>query len=136
MDGFQPKVTELYEDFNDALHDAVLSLGGYKKVGPTMWPEKPIDEASQLLRHCLNNERREKLSPDQVRLLLRMARQVEFHGAIWFLADECGYARPQPKNPEDEKARVQRRFAEAVATLDDIVHEAREAGVYPLRSAK
>lgn len=109
-----------YDSFNDALHDAVQSIGGYKKVGPKLWPERPPDEAAHKLRHCLNRERREKLSPERVLLLLRWARETDFHGAKHFLDDDTGYERSQPVEPETERARLQREFIDAVGKLDVI----------------
>lgn len=97
----QPKLH--YDDFNDALHDLVQALGGFKKVGPRLWPELPSDEAAHRLRHCLNADRREKLSPHQVLLLLRWGREVDFHGAKYFLDDDAGYQRTAPLDPRQEK---------------------------------
>lgn len=100
----QPKLH--YEDFNDALHDLVQALGGFKKVGPRLWPELLADEAAHRLRHCLNADRREKLSPHQVLLLLRWGREAEFHGAKHFLDDDAGYTRSSPLDPKEEKSKA------------------------------
>lgn len=118
MDAHQPKLH--YEDFNDALHDLVQALGGYKKIGPRLWPEAAPEEAAQKLRHCLNKERREKLSPHQVLLLLRWGREIEFHGAKHFLDDDTGYARSAPMDPETERARLQREFIDSVGRLETL----------------
>ena len=138
MESFQPKLH--YEDLTDAVHDLVLALGGYKKVGPMLWPEKPAEEAAHLLRHCLNRQRREKLSPEQLALLLRQGREVDFHGAKHFLDDHCGYQRSTPLDPEDEVAKAQREFSDAVKYLGALAEKMERLGVTlpagPLRQVK
>jgi hypothetical protein len=100
----QPKLH--YEDFNDALHDLVQALGGFKKVGPKLWPALPAEDAAHRLRHCLNRDRREKLAPDELRLLLRWGCEAEFHGAKYFLDDDAGYGRTAPLDPREEKSKA------------------------------
>jgi hypothetical protein len=100
----QPKLH--YDDFNDALHDLVQALGGFKKVGPKLWPALPAEDAAHRLRHCLNRDRREKLAPDELRLLLRWGREADFHGAKHFLDDDAGYSRTSPVDPREERSRA------------------------------
>jgi hypothetical protein len=105
------------ESFTDALREAVRACGGSKLVGAKLWPEKAPDAAARLLQDCLNDTRAEKLSPDQVLLLTRMGRERGCHAVMAFLAIECGYAPPQPVEPEDERAALQREYIEAVKVL-------------------
>lgn len=101
----QPKLH--YEDLNDALHDLVQALGGFKKVGPRLWGESlTVDDAADRLRKCLNKDRREKLAPHELILLLRWGRESEFHGAKYFLDDDVGYARTPPVDPREEKSKA------------------------------
>ncbi|MCS4509157.1 hypothetical protein [Xylophilus ampelinus] len=96
-----PDVTQ-YEDELDAARDAVKALGGAKKVGTLLWPDKTTDNAARYLLDCLNGQRAERLSPSQVLLLMRMARQVGFHGLAEYFMAEAGYSRPVPVNAEAE----------------------------------
>lgn len=112
----QPKLH--YEDFNDALHDLVQALGGFKKIGPRLWPALPAEDAAHRLRHCLNRERREKLAPDELRLLLRLGREADFHGAKHFLDGDTGYTRSEPLDPREEKNRAVEAVAAATEALD------------------
>jgi len=112
----QPKLH--YEDFNDALHDLVQALGGFKKIGPRLWPALPQEDAAHRLRHCLNRDRREKLSPDELRALLRWGREIEFHGAKHYLDDDAGYGRTAPLDPREEKNRAIEAVAAATEALD------------------
>lgn len=102
-----------HESLNDALRDVVQVLGGTKKVGAQMRPEKSPDEAARWLNDCLNPERREKFDPDQVLWLLREGSKVGCHSGIHFICSESGYAPAQPVEPKDALAELQRQFIEA-----------------------
>ncbi len=105
------------ESINDALIACVKALGGSKVVGPMLWPEKPSDAAQRCLLDCLNQDRQARLSPEQIALLLRKARQAGYHEAAEWLMADIGYAPPVPIAPKDELAELQRRFIEAVAIV-------------------
>lgn len=106
-----------HDTVNQALHDCVMACGGFKAVGHLLWPEKPVDQAGRLLNDCLAEGRRERLSPEQVLLVLRLARERGCHAGMNFIARDAGYADPQPLEPEDERAKLQREFIEATHAL-------------------
>lgn len=101
------------ESLNHALVECVKASGGSSIVGPKLWPEKPRDAAQRLLLDCLNEERPAKLSPEQVLLVLRLARAKGHHGGIAFILADLGYAPSAPIEPRDEVAELQRQFIEA-----------------------
>lgn len=115
----QLEIGECFESVNDALQSAVTALGGYKKVGPALRPELPIDQAAGWLRDCLNAARREKLAPEQVMLVLRMARAAGYHSAMNFVAFDTGY-KAVPVDPESQEAELQSQFIDAVQGLTAI----------------
>lgn len=92
----------LYEDELDAARDAVKHVGGAKKVGAMLWPDKPPEAVARHLHDCLNPARPERLSPSQLLLLMRLARQAGFHGLTTYLLREAGYAPPVPVHPQSE----------------------------------
>lgn len=102
-----------HESINDALREVVLSLGGTKKVGALMRPQKMIDEAGRWVSDCLNPDRREKFDPEEIMFLLREARKIGCHTAVNHICNDAGYSNPMPVEPEDEKARLMREFIEA-----------------------
>jgi len=106
-----------YESLNDALKAIVQSLKGAKAVGVKLWPEKTPDAAARTLNDCLNESRQEKLSPEQVLWLLAEGRKIGCHAGMNYLAREAGYSDPQPVEPEDERARLQREFIEAQKSM-------------------
>ena len=101
------------EDINDALRDVVRALGGPKSAGSKLRPEIPADDAGKWLKDCLNPERRERLTPEQVLWLIREGRKVGCHSAINFIADDAGYSRPSPVEPQDQLAELQKQFIES-----------------------
>jgi hypothetical protein len=106
-----------HESLADALRECIAVCGGSKDVGRLLWPEKAPDVAGRLLADCLNDAKREKLSPEQVLLILRLARERGCHAGMTFIARELGYADPQPIEPEDERAKLQRDFIESTKAL-------------------
>jgi hypothetical protein len=100
----------LAESFNDALIEAVKACGGSKAVGIALWPSKGVEAGQRQLLACLNPDRNEKLGPDEVLLILRMARERGFHDALNFVCADLGYAEPQPIEPKDELADLLRQY--------------------------
>lgn len=108
------------DSFNEALVDAVKVLGGSKMVGCLLWPEKAPDAAQRLLLDCLNDDRPAHLTPEHVLLVLRLARQRGHHEAVAWLLENLGYAPPQPVEPRDEAAELQRQFIEASRMMSQL----------------
>lgn len=106
-----------HESIADALREVVQAAGGPKAVGGRMFPDMPIDHAASRIRDCLNHDRRDRFTPDQVMMILRMGHQCGCHSGMVFIARELGYAEPVPVEPEDEVARLQREFVEASKSL-------------------
>ncbi len=126
-----PDVTQ-YEDELDAARDAVKALGGAKKVGTLFWPDKTTDNAARYLLDCLNNQRAERLTPSQVLMLMRMAREVGFHGLAEYFMAEAGYCRPVPTNPETEAAVLVHQMDAALDRIDGLARRMeRLRGVKP-----
>lgn len=118
-----------HESINDALREVVQALGGFKKAGAAMFPEKSPDAAGRHIADCLNPDRSERFNPDQVLWLLREGRRVGCHAAATYLMREAGYADPLPIEPEDEKARLEREFIAAAKTVSGIADRLARIGV-------
>jgi len=80
-----------YEGPEDALRAAVQALGGSKKVGSMLWPDKSVDTASRLLLDCINPGRAEKLEATQIMRVFALAKEVGCHGPFAWFAGEVGY---------------------------------------------
>lgn len=105
------------ESLNQALIACITAAGGSKKVGPLLWPEKLQDAAQRALLDCMNEDRPAKLSPEQVLLILRLARAAGFHEGMNFIAGDLGYGTPVPIEPKDEAADLMRQYIEAAAEM-------------------
>lgn len=117
----QPEL--FHESIEDALREVIQVSGGPKVVACQLWPDKAPDAAHRTLLACLNEDRQERFSPGQLAQLLRIGRSKGCHTAMNFLASDCGYSHPQPIEPEDERARLQREYIEAVNRLSKLQAE-------------
>mgnify|MGYP007082279004 CR=1 FL=1 len=105
-----------HETLNDALIDAIKAIGGSKVVAAMLWPAKAarnIDDARRYLAACLDPERAEKLSLDEILLVMREARARGCHAPMRFLAQYLSYAEPLPVEPRDELSDLLRQDLEA-----------------------
>lgn len=113
-----------FESPEDALRAAVQALGGAKKVGAMLWPDKTIDNAGRQLLDCLNASRAEKLELSQIMRVLSWAKDAGFHAPFAWLAGEIGYeARPITKAEEVDRLtqvveQSSKTLAAAVAALE------------------
>jgi hypothetical protein len=107
----------IIDTLNDAIRDTSRAIG-VKEVARLLWPIKPADEAARYLNDCLNPERPHKLSGEEILAIARLGRERGIHLIIAFANMDAGYAPPQPVDPEDQRAELQRRFNESVATLE------------------
>lgn len=112
-----------HEDIYDALRTLVMALGGWQVVGTMLrpeWEEKP-DAAGRWLSDCLNRDRAERLDFDQMFKLLREGRRAGCHVGMHQISRECGYSTPQPVEPKDEMAALQRKFVSSTAEMNQMV---------------
>lgn len=126
----------MFTDWNDALDAVVQALGGYKKVGVMLRPEleEKATAAAQWLRDCLNPEKPERLNPDQVFLLLRLARAEGYHAAKHWMDAELGYEQGRPLKPQDEAADLTRHCADLARDLRTSIDRLERLSQPPLAS--
>jgi len=101
------------ETLNQALVECVKACGGSKQVGHKLWPEKTVDAAQRHLLNCLNEDKPERLSPDHLLMLLRLARDRGCHVGVAYMLETLGYAPPVPTDPKDELTELLRQNLEA-----------------------
>lgn len=100
---------KLWHDcLSDSLHDAVTSLGGPKEVAFMLWPSKDISRSHILLLHSLDAERAEKLSLDEIEMVITKAAERGCHTPMAYLSRACGYKEPETIDPETEAERLRR----------------------------
>lgn len=118
-----------FDSINEALIACVKACGGSKQVGHKLWPEKTMEAAQRHLLACLNEDKPERLNPEQFALLMRMGHERGFHGVMEFLCESIGYAPPVPIDPRDELAELLRQSNELRTQL--IAHSHRIEKLLP-----
>jgi hypothetical protein len=108
-----------FETLNECLIECVKAAGGSKKVGPKVWPEKTVESAQRHLLNCLNEDKAERLNPDHVLFIARLAREKGCHAYVNYIAASLSYSQPIPVEPQDEAAEFQRQFIEAAEKVSE-----------------
>ena len=106
---------------NQALIECIKAAGGSKVVASLLWPQKELEQARRRLMDCLNDDRPDRLCPDQVLLIARIARKAGCHAYMAHLAAALHYDPPVPREPRDEAAELQRAFVLAVQQQQQIL---------------
>jgi hypothetical protein len=112
-----------FEDINDALREAIRQLGGNKVVGSRLRPELPVTQAEGWLRDCLNEARREKLSPEQVLLLMVWANEAGYHGLMGYVATTSRYEAPRPVSAEQQEIDLQTLILEGIERQNKMLEQ-------------
>lgn len=114
------------EHLHEALIEAVKACGGTKRVAALLWPAKAaqnLEAARRHLANCLNPECAEKLSLDELMLIMRTAREAGDHTVMRFLAESLSYSEPEPVAVEDQVDNLQRKFVTATAQLASLAEQ-------------
>ena len=123
-----------YDDEFDALQRTIAdSERSFKECASFLRPDLKPESAYAWLKACVNPSGDQSLKFGQVISLARFCKRYDM---LFFMADELHHARPEVLDPEDERARIQREFAEAVAKVKDLADQATAAGIFPMRIAK
>lgn len=115
-----------YDSPEDALKAVIQQLGGIKRVGPKLFPDKSVDAAARYLLDCVNSDRSEKLALSQIMMLLRLAHEAGYHTAYAWMSGEIGYdIKPITRAEEQDRLtsvieQSTKTLAQALATLERI----------------
>lgn len=108
------------EDVFDALRGAVQAAGGAKIVAGKLWPHKPVDQAKRELLDAVNRDNVRKLCVEEMMAVLRMAKDVGYHGAKHWIDEALGYQPTQPADPKLERDRLADELARAADTFKNL----------------
>lgn len=114
-----------HDTIYDALRDLITALGGPKKVGYMLRPSIPVSDSQRWLLHCLDPERNEKLSPDDVLFLMAEGRKAGCHVLAQFYAQHCFYEFTVT-NPKSREQALQEAFIESVRHQEGLVRQLQE----------
>jgi hypothetical protein len=123
--GMAEQIALWHDCLEDAIGAAIISLGGHKKVAKLLWPvlaETKPETASSRIRNCLNPEKNDKLSPDELLTIMKRAAGAGDHSIMNYLGREALYeVTPVAPADAEKRARVARRKAllAELARLED-----------------
>jgi hypothetical protein len=103
----------IVDTLNDAVRDTARIVG-FKEIARSLWPAKGQEAAARYLNDCLNNDREQKLSGEEIMVIARRGREIGCYLITAFINAETGFALPTPIDPEDQKAELQRRYIASV----------------------
>ena len=113
-----------YEGYCQALRRDAQAIAGYKAnwakvVGRMVFPEVEEPEvAARRLDDRLNPNRRERLSDEQERMIMREAARLQgFSHTLIFICDDTGFKRPERIEPKDEVDRIVGVINKATETM-------------------
>lgn len=112
-------MTHQAELFHDSIYDAitadVMAIGGVKKTAAMLWPTN--SDAPGRLRACLSTEHPQKLDPEEVLSIKRLARDVGSFATITYESQTLAFTVEWIKDDEIED-KMQREFIDAVNRLE------------------
>lgn len=114
----------------DALAAAVDAAGTLQQVGHRLRPELSPADAGRWLAHCLDANRRERLSYAQTRLVFQWAREAGDHAGFRQYAESIGY-RIEPIDQQAEIASLYRR----ATRMSEQASELTERAIAQMRAA-
>jgi hypothetical protein len=118
------------ESIDEAVAEVAHACGGRKALAVSMWPSLPVRDAHNRFDACCNPERREQFHPSDLLYIARRGREAGCHSLMLFIARETGYSDPQPLEPEDERANLQREFIRAQKGLEALAKRMERAGLF------
>jgi hypothetical protein len=121
----QPKLFE--DSLKDAIGTAIKAAGGFKTVAGVLWPTKKPDSAYARLKACVDEKKDEELTPDELSMIIKLAREQGDHSIMRYLGMEHSYE-IKPISPEDEKTALQQSFVQAVKTVERIAERMEKFG--------
>lgn len=106
--------------WHDTLFDAIgadiAAAGGYKIVAGKLWPSESPTTAAAKLRNAVNPEQAQKLCPDEVLQIKRLAKECGSSAIVDYEAQQLSF-RVEWITPEDELSELQRRIADGLESL-------------------
>lgn len=109
--------TALWHDtIYDALGADIAAAGGFKVVAGKLWPNTDPATGATKLRNAVNPEQAQKLCPQEVMSIKRLAKEAGSTATIDYEARELSY-RVEWIDPEDELEQIERENNELLKAI-------------------
>lgn len=117
-----------FETILDAIGADIAAAGGFKVVASKLWPTEPLATASARLRNSVNAEQPQKLCPDELLALKRLAYEVGSTATVDYEAQQLGYQTVwvDPADEADQLRKEVRTLLENVSRKLDRIEKADE----------
>lgn len=127
-----------YESYRAALRDDCKAIepsrAWAKVVGKMLFPEiADAEEAGRRLDDKTNPSRRDRLTDEQERFVMRKAKEARgFSAALNFICDDTDFHRPKPKDRRDEALELQSRAERLLVEFKHTVERMERLSQSPL----
>lgn len=107
--------------FHDTLLDAIgadiAAAGGFKAVASKLWPAESITTSAARLRNSVNSEQPQKLCPEELLQLKRLAYECGSTATVDYEAQQLGYQTIWV-DPEDQAEQLAREVRDLLAMVN------------------
>ncbi len=124
-----------YETLFDAIGADIAAAGGFKAVASKLWPAESLTTSSARLRNALNPEQPQKLCPDEVLQIKRLAYEHGSTATVDYEAQQLGYQCVWV-DPKDEAAELRREVRDLLATVSRKMDRIERADERVLKAVK
>jgi hypothetical protein len=104
----------------DAIGDDIKAIGGLKQAAGLFFPTRTPDQGAATLRSWSNPNRAEEPDFGQLMVLIEEARKRAGYSEVARYMEQRLNCRIEFLSPEDERARLHKQYADAVADLKRI----------------
>lgn len=101
----------------DAVTADIYAAGGFKVVGPQLHPELEGGTAANRLRNAVNPDQPHKLDPQQLLVVMRLAREAGSFATMNYLGRELGCEVAVLSAPEAKKRVKKQRISALLAEV-------------------
>jgi hypothetical protein len=94
------------ESEDDVWEATIIFLGGYKKVSGWLWPGLAPKTAYAKLKNCFRDEKDERLTWEERKLIMSRAREAGCHMPMYRLCGDLLYEQPAPASKDRLKQEI------------------------------
>ena len=106
-----------FDHIFDAIGASIQAAGGMKRVAAKLWPTLDSTSATARLRSSINPEHAQKLDPEELSMIIGLAKDAGDHSIMEYLGRERGFD-VKALAPEDAK-KLERR-TRRLALLEEL----------------
>lgn len=114
-----------HDTIYDALGADIAAAGGFKVIASKLWPAENLTTAATKLRNAINPEQAQKLCPEEILQIKRLAKETGSTATIAYEAQQLSY-QVEWIQPEDELTQLQRRIASGMDLLNREIKRAND----------